>query len=58
MPSLLLGTGSLGVMVLVTSWIAHRISARIRRVQRQVARIAAGDFRELDPSGEETRWPT
>ena len=51
MPALLLGVGSLGVMVLVTSWIAHRISSRIRRVQQQVARIAAGDFRELDPGG-------
>ncbi len=51
MPALLLGVGSLGFMVLVTSWIAHRMSARIRRVQQQVARIAAGDFRELDPGG-------
>jgi signal transduction histidine kinase len=49
MPALLLGVGSLGVMVLVTSWIAHRMSSRIRRVQQQVAAIAAGDFRELDP---------
>jgi signal transduction histidine kinase len=48
MPSLLLGTGSLGVMILLTSLIAHQISARIRRVQLQVARIAAGDFQELD----------
>jgi signal transduction histidine kinase len=51
MPALLLGIGSLGVMVLVTSWIAHRMSSRIRRVQQQVAGIAAGDFRELDPGG-------
>jgi signal transduction histidine kinase len=51
MPALLLGIGSLGLMVLVTSWIAHRMSSRIRRVQRQVAGIAAGDFRELDPGG-------
>ena len=49
MPALLLGVGSLGAMVLVTSWIAHRMSSRIRRVQQQVAGIAAGDFRELDP---------
>ena len=33
----------------VTSWIAHRISGRIRRLQQQVARIAAGDFEEFDP---------
>ena len=51
MPALLLGIGSLGVMVLVTSWIAHRMSSRIHRVQQQVARIAAGDFRDLDPGG-------
>ena len=51
MPSLLLGSGSLCVMVLVTSWIAHRISGRIRRVERQVARIADGDFQELDLGG-------
>ena len=51
MPALLLGVGSLGAMVLVTSWIAHRMSSRIRRVQQQVAGIAAGDFRELDPGG-------
>jgi signal transduction histidine kinase len=51
MPALLLGVSSLGLMVLVTSWIAHRMSSRIRRVQEQVADIAAGDFRELDPVG-------
>jgi signal transduction histidine kinase len=51
MPSLLLGTGSLGMMILATSCIANHISARIRRVQRQVARIAAGDFQELDLKG-------
>jgi signal transduction histidine kinase len=47
MPPLMLGAGALGVMVLVTSWIAHRISRRIHRVERQVACIASGDFREL-----------
>jgi signal transduction histidine kinase len=51
MPSLLLGAASLGLMVLVTSWIANHISGRLRRVQRQVARIADGDFRDLDPGG-------
>ncbi len=48
MPSLSLGTASLGVMMLVTSLIANHISGRIRRVQRQVARIADGDFSEVD----------
>ncbi len=39
-------------MVLATGWVAHRITARIRRVQGQVARIVDGDFRELEPSGQ------
>ncbi len=51
MPPLLLGTGSLGMMILVTSWIAHRISGRIDRVRGQVARIAAGDFHDLELGG-------
>jgi signal transduction histidine kinase len=46
---LAVGLGTLGLMAAVTSWIAHRISGRIRRVQRQVARIAAGEFEEFDP---------
>jgi signal transduction histidine kinase len=48
-PPLLLGGGSLVLMVAATSWIAHRISGRIRRVEQQVARIAAGDFEGFDP---------
>jgi signal transduction histidine kinase len=48
MPPLTLGAGSLGIMVVVTGWIAHRISERIRRVGRQVALIAEGNFHELD----------
>ena len=48
MPSLMLGAGSLAIMVHVTGLIAHRISARIRRVERQVALIAEGNFQELD----------
>ncbi len=48
MPSLLLGLGSLGVMALTAGWIAHRISGRIRDVERRVARIADGDFQELE----------
>ncbi len=51
MPPLMLGAGSLGMMVLATSWVAHRITARIRRVQGQVARIVDGDFRELGLAG-------
>jgi signal transduction histidine kinase len=48
MPPLLLGVGSLGAMALVTSWMAHRISGRIRRVKDQVSAISWGDFRELE----------
>jgi signal transduction histidine kinase len=49
LPPFLLGLGSLAVMVLLTSWIAHRISGRIRQVQQHVARIAAGDLEGFDP---------
>lgn len=48
LPPFLLGVGSLAVMVLLTSWIAHRISSRIRRVQQHVARIAAGNLERFD----------
>jgi len=48
MPPLMLGVGSLGMMSVITSWIAHRIGVRMRRVQRQVALIAEGHFQELD----------
>ena len=58
MPSLFVGTASLGLMVVVTSLIASQISGRLRGVQQQVARIADGDFRELDPGGAETRLRT
>ncbi len=51
LPPLILGAGSLAVMVLITSWIAHRIGVRIQQVQRQVARIVDGDFRELPLGG-------
>jgi signal transduction histidine kinase len=48
MPPLTLGVASLGLMTLITSWIAHRISTRIGRVQEQVARIAEGRFQEIE----------
>jgi signal transduction histidine kinase len=47
LPPLTLGVVSLGLMTLITSWIAHRISERIRRVKKQVALIAEGEFQEL-----------
>jgi signal transduction histidine kinase len=49
LPPLLLGIGSLAMMVLITSWVAHRISTRIRRVQQHVARIASGDLEGFYP---------
>ncbi len=36
-------------MAALTSFIAHRISERIRRVRQQVALIAAGNFEQFDP---------
>ncbi len=51
LPSLVVGAGSLATMILVTSWIAARISRRIRTVNEQVSGIAAGDFREIEPAG-------
>src|SRR5262249_35653706 len=51
-PPLLRGRTSLRLMVAVTSWIAHRISRRIGVVNRQVARIAGGDFEGPDPGRE------
>jgi signal transduction histidine kinase len=51
-PPLMLGLGSLAIMVVVTGWIAHRISKRIRRVKQQVAVIAEGTFEELDLGSE------
>ncbi|MGD0042128.1 MAG: HAMP domain-containing sensor histidine kinase [Isosphaeraceae bacterium] len=44
---LILGAGALALMAAATTWIAHRISGRIHRLEHQVARIAEGDFREL-----------
>ena len=56
-PPLVLGTGALALMIVVTSWIAHRMSQRIGRIRGQVARIAAGDFQDVamgaDHSGDE-----
>ncbi len=51
-PPLILGAGSLGIMVLITSWIAQRIGVRLHRLQQQVARIVEGEFRELPLGGE------
>jgi signal transduction histidine kinase len=44
---LILGAGALALVAAATTWIAHRISGRIHRLEHQEARIAEGDFREL-----------
>ncbi len=43
-PPLVLGTAALVVMVVVTGWIARRLSDRIGRLRTHVAGIAAGAF--------------
>jgi signal transduction histidine kinase len=48
-PPLALGVGTLCLVVAVTSWIAHRFSRRIGDLERQVARIASGDFQAFEP---------
>jgi signal transduction histidine kinase len=50
-PPLAIGLASLVPMALVTGWVAHRLSARLRSVQGQVAAIAAGDFATLEADG-------
>ncbi|QEH38398.1 Nitrogen regulation protein NR(II) [Aquisphaera giovannonii] len=46
---LVVGSGALLLMAGVTGWTAQRIGRRIQRLERQVARIAGGDFEELEP---------
>jgi signal transduction histidine kinase len=48
-PPLLLGGAALAMMVAASGWVARRISRRLGRLERRVARIAAGDFEALDP---------
>ena len=47
-PPLGVGILSMAPMALVTGFVAHRLSVRLRSVQGRVAAIAAGDFRELE----------
>ncbi len=47
LPPLVVGGVTLGLMVVVSAWLAGRMSGRIRRLQEQVAAIASGDFRQL-----------
>ncbi len=45
---LLLGAAALTIMVAATTWVVHRITRRIHGLEHQVARIAEGDFREVE----------
>lgn len=51
LPPLALGVLSLVPMALITGVVAHRLGVRLRSIQENVASIAAGDFRELEPKG-------
>jgi signal transduction histidine kinase len=42
-----LGAGALTIMAAAATWVVHRISRRIHRLEQQVAGIAKGDFREV-----------
>lgn len=44
-----LGLAAVALMVAASRWIADRISGRLLRLREQVARIADGDFLEVDP---------
>jgi signal transduction histidine kinase len=45
----ILGVAALVLATAATAWTAHRLSGRIHRLEHQVARIAQGDFRALEP---------
>ena len=47
LPPLIVGGVTLGLMFVVSAWLAGRMSRRIHRMQEQVAAIADGDFRQL-----------
>jgi signal transduction histidine kinase len=46
---MILGAAALVLATAATTWTAHRLSGRIHRLEHQVARIAQGDFRALEP---------
>jgi signal transduction histidine kinase len=46
-PPLAVGIGAVLLTAAVSGWLSHRFGTRIRRLQRQVAAIAAGDFSEI-----------
>ena len=47
LPPLVVGGVTLGLMVVISAWLAGRMSRRIHNMQGQVAAIADGDFRQL-----------
>jgi signal transduction histidine kinase len=47
LPPLVVGGGAVLLTAAVSGWLAQRFSRRLRRLQGQVAAIAAGDFREI-----------
>lgn len=47
LPPLLVGGTTLGLMFVVSAWLAGRMSRRMHKMQDQVAAIADGDFRQL-----------
>ncbi|MCA9072777.1 MAG: HAMP domain-containing histidine kinase [Planctomycetaceae bacterium] len=47
LPPLLVGGTTLGLMFVVSAWLAGRMSRRIHKMREQVAAIADGDFRQL-----------
>jgi signal transduction histidine kinase len=51
MPPLAVGAGTILLMGIVSAWLAQRMGQRIRSVQRQVAAIADGEFREITLDG-------
>jgi signal transduction histidine kinase len=51
MPPLAVGAGTILLMGMVSAWLAQRMGQRIRSVQRQVAAIADGEFREITLDG-------
>lgn len=50
LPPLLVGAAAILLTVVVSGWLSQRLGSRVRRLQDQVAAIAAGDFQEI-PAG-------
>lgn len=48
-PPLAVGAATIVLMVLLSAWLAQRLSRRLQLVQQQVAAIADGEFVEIEP---------